>query len=212
VRQVFEPLLRVDANLRPPQCYDVSPDGLVWTFHLRSDGRWSDGEPVTAKDFAYSLHRLLDPETAAQYADFFLSAGVADVRALDDRTLEIQLSEPFGPLPNLVALWIAAPLRQDVVECYGEDWAREPETYVGNGPFVLSEWVHQDHMTFVPNPRYHGPQPSLRKMTFLMVDNDGTDYAAYRNGERDWALVPDADVVAVSSDPRSPRRSASCRR
>jgi oligopeptide transport system substrate-binding protein len=205
VRQVFEPLLRFDAELRPQPAaassYEVSADGRSWTFHLRADGRWSDGVPVRAADFEYSFKRLLDPSSGAQYADFFVGAGITDVRAVDERTLTIDLEAPFGPLDNLVALWVASPLRQDIVERYGNSWATTPETYVGNGPFMLTEWIHQDHMTFVPNPRYHGPAATLKKMTLLMVNSDSADYAAYLNNERDWTLLPDADVATAAADP-----------
>jgi oligopeptide transport system substrate-binding protein len=206
VRQVFEPLLRLDAHLQPQpaaaQSYSVSDDGRVWTFNLRADGRWSDGQPVRAADFAYAFNRLLNPATTADYGDAFKDAGITEVRAVDDLTLQIVLEAPFGPLSDLVALWVASPVRQDVVEQYGDDWARQPATYIGNGPYKLSEWQHQDHMTFVPNVYYHGPAPSLNKLTFLMVGDEATDFAAYLNGERDWALVPAADVQRVRSDSR----------
>src|SRR6185312_9372264 len=109
IRQAFQPLLRFDSKLTPQPAaalsYDVSPDGLVYTFHLRPDGRWSDGQPVTAANFEYSWKRILDPKIAAEYASFFVSAGIvgaddynsgkvatADgvgLRALDDVTFEV---------------------------------------------------------------------------------------------------------------------------
>src|SRR5207245_9203993 len=73
---------------------------------------------------------------------------------------------------------------------------------IGNGPFIMSEWVHQDHITLVPNPNYGGTKPTLQKVTLLMVTSGEADYAAYRNNERDWTLVPDADVNAVRNDPQ----------
>src|SRR5579884_2384233 len=135
IRQVFEPLLRFDQNLQPQPAaassYDVSPDGKTYTFHLRPDGRWSDGQPVTAQQFEFSWKRILDPSLGAEYASFFVDAGIvgaddynsgkvanADnvgVHALDDLTLEIDLNQPFGPLPDLAALWVAAPERPDIV-------------------------------------------------------------------------------------------------
>jgi oligopeptide transport system substrate-binding protein len=195
IRQVFEPLLRFDIGLRPQpaaaETYEVSSDGRHWTFHLRPDGRWSDGAPVTARDFEYSLKRLLDPKTASEYASFFVDAGIVGaeaynagqvptpdglgIRALDELTLQIDLVDPFGPLPDLVALWVAAPLRRDVVEAYGDSWTLDPATYIGNGPFVMTEWVHQDHIAFTSNRYYHGPAPVLQKMTFLMVGNGAAD-------------------------------------
>jgi len=221
IRQVFEPLLTFDKDLKPvpaaASSYDVSADGKTYTFHLRAGARWSDGQPVTAKDFVYSFKRILDPATAADYATFFTDAGIvgaadfnagkgsADsvgVRATDDNTLEIQLENPSGYFPNIVALWVAAPVRQDIVQKAGDGWAQDPSTYIGNGPFKISEWVHQDHITLVPNPNYAGTKPTLQKVTLLMVTSAEADYAAYRNNERDWTLVPDADVQAVRNDPQ----------
>lgn len=225
VRQVFQPLLRFDQNLTPQpaaaQSYDVSADGKTYTFHLRPDGRWSDGQPVTAQQFEYSWKRILDPKLAAEYASFFVDAGIvgaddynsgkvptADnvgVKALDDQTLQISLSQPFGPLPDLAALWVVVPERPDIVEANPDSWTQNPSTYVGNGPFMMSEWVHQDHITLVPNPQYttNGmwPQPTLQQITYLMVENQESDYAAYMNDERDWTLVPDSDVNQVQNDP-----------
>jgi oligopeptide transport system substrate-binding protein len=220
IRQVFEPLLNFDKDLKPVPAaasgYDVSPDGKTYTFHLKQGAKWSDGQPVTAKDFVYSFKRILDPALAAEYASFFSDAGIvgaadynsgkgsADdvgVKATDDNTLQIQLENPSGYFPNLVALWVVPPLRQDIIQKAGDAWAQDPSTYIGNGPFKMSEWVHQDHITLVPNSNYVGTAPKLQKVTFLMVTNGESDYAAYRNNERDWTLVPDADVQAVRGDP-----------
>ncbi len=221
IRQVFEPLLAFDQDLKPKPAaatsFDVSQDGKTYTFHLRQGAKWSDGQPVTAKDFVYSFRRLLDPKTASDYASFFTDVGItgaadynsgkgnADslgIRAVDDNTLEFKLAEPSGYFPDLVALWVVAPVREDIVAKAGDGWAQDPSTYIGNGPFKMSEWVHQDHITLVPNPNYTGPKPTLQKVTLLMVSSGEADYAAYRNNERDWTLVPDADVQAVRSDPQ----------
>jgi oligopeptide transport system substrate-binding protein len=223
IRQVFQPLLRFDSKLTPQPAaaasYDVSPDGLVYTFHLRPDGRFSDGTPVTAQQFEYSWKRILDPNLAAEYASFFVDAGIvgadaynsgkgtADqvgIKALDDLTLEIRLEHPFGPLPDLAALWVVPPLRQDIISANPTGWTQDPSTYIGNGPFMMTEWVHQDHISFVPNPQYvangQWPVPTIQRMTFLMVTNGEADYAAYLNGERDWTLTPDSVVNVVLQD------------
>jgi oligopeptide transport system substrate-binding protein len=219
ISRVFEPLLTFDKDLKPvpaaASSYDVSSDGKTYTFHLRQGNKYSDGVPVKAQDFEYSYKRILDPATAGEYASFFADAGIvgasdynsgkgsADsvgVKALDDNTLQIQLTDPIGYLPDLVALWVVPPLRQDIIQKAGDAWAQDPSTYIGNGPFKMTEWVHQDHITLVPNPNYNGTQPKLQKVTLLMVTDSEADYAAYRNNERDWTLVPDADVQAVRND------------
>ena len=226
VRQVFEPLLRFDEQLIPrpaaAESYTISADGTVYTFHLRPDGRWSDGQPVTADQFEYSWKRLLDPTLNAEYADFFVQAGIvgADeyhsgkaatangvgVRALNALTLEVRLNQPFGSLPQLAALSVVAPLRPDVVNPNLDGWAGDPSTYIGNGPFMMSDWVHQDHITLVPNPNYaaHGiwSTPTLTRVTVAMLTNAVADYAAFLNGDLDWTVVPDSELNAALNDPQ----------
>jgi oligopeptide transport system substrate-binding protein len=137
---------------------------------------------------------------AADYNSGKGSADAVGVRAVDDNTLEIKLDNASGFFPDLAVLWVVAPVRQDVIEKAGPGWAQDPATYIGNGPFKMSEWVHQDHITLVPNPNYAGTKPTLQKVTYLMVTSGEADYAAYRNNERDWTLVPDADVQTVRGD------------
>jgi oligopeptide transport system substrate-binding protein len=209
VRQVFEPLLRFDANLVPEPAaaasYEVSLDGLTYTFHLRPDGRWSDGQPVTANQFEYSWKRLLNPALHAEYAGLFVDAGIVGITALDDLTLQVRLNQPFGALPDLAALWVGAPLRPDLVSSDPDGWATDPSTYMGNGPFTLTEWVHQDHLTLAPNPQYVAhfdwPTPSLTQVNVLMSTNPEADYAAFMGGAApDWIRVPDAEVNHVLND------------
>jgi oligopeptide transport system substrate-binding protein len=226
VRQVFEPLLRFDQNLIPrpaaAESYEVSLDGTVYTFHLREDGRWSDGQPVTARQFEYSWKRLLDPVLKAEYAPLFVDAGIvgADdynagrattsdgvgIVALDDSTLEIRLNQPFGALPALAALWVGAPLRPDIVSANPDSWAADPATSIGNGPFTVSDWVHRDHLTLIPNPEYAAhlswPKPTLTRATITMHTNREADYAAFtQNDTPDWTGVPDAEANQVMNDP-----------
>ena len=225
VRQVFEPLLRFDEGLVPQPAaadsYDVSDDGTVYTFHLRRDARWSDGQPVTAQQFAFSWKRLLDPALKAEYAPLFVDAGIvgADdynanrvatpakvgVRAADDYTFEVRLNQPFGALPALAAMWVGAPIRPDLAAADPDGWAQDPSTYVGNGPFMLSDWIHQEHVTLVPNPQYaaHGnwPRPALSRVTVSMSANGEDDYAAFKADQRDWTVVPDFEVNAALNDP-----------
>jgi oligopeptide transport system substrate-binding protein len=225
-RQVFEPLLRFDENLVPRPAaaasFDVSVDATTYTFHLRPDGRWSDGQPVTAGQFEFAWKRLLDPALRADYASLFVEAGIAGandynsgkdptsehvgVNAVDDLTLQVQLSQPFGALPDLAALPVSAPLRPDLLEADPDGWATNPSTFVGNGPFMVSEWAHQDHLTLVPNPRYvaHAgwPRPTLTRATILMHTNPEQDFARFADaGTPDWVEVPDDDGNQVLNDP-----------
>lgn len=145
--------------------WEVSPDGLVWTFHLR-DARWSDGVPVTADDFVYALRRTLDPATASIYAYllYVIKGGQAvneakaplaslGVRALGPRTLEMTLEHPAPYLPELLKHLSFYPVPRHVVEKYGDAWV-QPGRYVSNGPFKLVAWRLGDRIATVKNPLF----------------------------------------------------------
>jgi oligopeptide transport system substrate-binding protein len=145
--------------------WETSPDGLVWTFHLR-DAKWSDGQPVTADDFVFGLRRVLAPETASIYAYlvYILKNGQAvnegkappqglGVRALDPRTLQITLEHPAPYLPQLLMHQSFYPAPRHVVEKYGDAWV-QPGKYVSNGPFKLVSWRLGDKIQAVKNPYF----------------------------------------------------------
>src|SRR5215471_3731132 len=156
-----------DASGRPipgaAESWETSTDGLTWTFHLRNH-QWSNGKPVTAGDFVYAWQRILDPKTAASYASilyvFKNAQAIASgkmkpeelgAHAIDDKTLELKLENPAPYLPELLMHMTAYPLDKEVVESKGREWTR-PGTYVGNGPYTLSEWIPNDHITLIKNP------------------------------------------------------------
>lgn len=146
--------------------WEVSSDGKTWTFHLR-DHVWSDGTPVAAQDFAFAWRRILDPKFAAPYAYFLwvvknahaISEGKLPMSALgvivkDDKTLEVRLEHPAPYLPELLTHCTTYPLPRHVVEAKGTAWA-QTGSYVSNGPYVLKEWVPNDHITLVKNPKFY---------------------------------------------------------
>lgn len=199
----------------------ISADGKTYTIKLRTDVTWSDGEKVTAKDFEYSLKRLFDPDLAAEYASFYFNiVGGEDyysaidntdaektalreaigVEATDNYTLEIKLTDPLPTFINLLALWPAYPIRQDIVEEFGDKWI-EPPNYIGNGPFVLTEWVQQDHYTFIRNENYWGTKPYLTKITFKEIQDANVAILAYQNNELDQSGVPGGTEKATMEDP-----------
>lgn len=145
--------------------WEISPDGLIWTFHLRQ-ALWSDGVPVTADDFVFSFRRLLDPRTGSEYATvFYLVKGAQAVHednapletlgvtALDARTLRIELNHPAPYLIELAKHHTMYPLPKHVVERWGRDWIK-PEHFVGNGPYVLVASRLGDYVKAVKNPRF----------------------------------------------------------
>lgn len=162
-------LTTLDAAAKPvpgmADHWDVSRDGLTWTFHLRA-ARWSDGKPVTADDFVFAFRRLLDPATGSRYAANLwvlrngaaISAGKAPsaslgVSAPRPDTLVLMLAHPAPYLPELLAHITASPVPAHLVAQEGKGWAR-PGHYVGNGPYLLKEWLPNDHITLVRNPRF----------------------------------------------------------
>jgi len=193
----------------------ISEDGLTYTIKLRDDLTWSDGEALTAEDFEYSLKRLFDPAAGgggyyyAYYTDIVggqeaVDGGSLDdvaVNAVDDTTLEIKLTQPRSTLLTLLALWPAYPVREDVVAA-GESWT-EAGSLVGNGPYVLTEWAHDDHITLVANENYWGDdKPILKTIVYRIQPNEAAALIAYENGELDMTPVPltDADRFADSAE------------
>ena len=205
----------------------ISADGKTYTLKLNTKATWSDGAKVTAKDFVFSIRRVFDPNLAAEYASFYFNIvggeayfSSADktaaeqvalkdaigVRAVNDTTLEIKLIDPLPTFTQLLALWPVYPIREDMVTKYGEKWAQPAEDgsmpgYIGNGPFILKEWVQSDHYTFVPNPNYWGTKPTLTKITFKMIEDINVCYAGYLNNEEDQSGVPAGTEIATMADP-----------
>ena len=231
IRQVLQGLLgfNPDLGLEPVVATQVptvenggiSADGLVYTFQLRRDATWADGESVTADDFAYAIRRLMDPEVAAPYAQMYsaikgameynsaVDADPATRQALrdavavetpDEYTLRVTLEAPNPTFLQKMALVSVYPVRRDIVEEFQSQWT-EAGNFVGNGPFVMTEWVHQDHITLEANPNYWGDGPKLDKITFRMITDPNAELAAYRNDELDLSQVPTGTERAILADP-----------
>ena len=231
IRQVFQGLLGFgpDLSLEPVVAAEVptvenggiSQDGLTYIFKLRRDVTWSDGQGVTAGDFEFAIKRLLDPETAARNAFLYAaikgameynSAGEADaasrqalrdalgLEAVDDYTLRVTLVMPNPTFLQKMALVHVFPVRQDVIERFGTSWT-EAGNYVGNGPFVMTEWVHQDHITLEANPACWDASPKLDRISLRMIADPNSELAAYRNDEMELSRVPPGTEAAILADP-----------
>jgi oligopeptide transport system substrate-binding protein len=188
--------------------YDVSDDGLVYTIKLREDALWSDGEPVTAQHYVDGIIRLLEPETAAEYAWLMhvvkgaeaFNTGETDdpstvgVRAVDDYTLEITLEKAASYFDSILAFSTTYPVRMDVIDEYGELWA-EPGNFVGNGAYLLTEWAHNDYVVVEKNPDYWGADDvTIEKIEFPIIIEDATALAAYERGEVDVGAFPGEEL------------------
>ncbi|ASY79381.1 oligopeptide ABC transporter substrate-binding protein OppA [Pectobacterium polaris] len=175
-------------------------DFKVWTFHLRKDAKWSNGEPVTAQDFVYSWQRLADPKTASPYASYLQyghllniddiiagkkSPDTLGVKAIDDHTFEVTLSEAvpyFYKLPVYAAM---SPVNKSAIEKFGEKWT-QPQNWVGNGAYKLKDWVVNEKMVLERNPQYwDNAHTVINQVTYLPIASEVTDVNRYRSGEID---------------------------
>jgi len=189
----FEGLMNLDKNGVPvkgqAKSYKISEDELTYTFTLRDDLKWSDGQPLVAGDFIYSWNRAIDPETAADYEYIFeaiegYDEGKLNVTAPDDKTLVVKLKAVTPYFLELCAFPTFFPVRQDIVEANPDGWTLDPNTYIGNGPYMLTEWVHDSHMIYKKNPNYWnlaklGPD----SIKFLLMSDDSAIFAAFQNDE-----------------------------
>ncbi|MBC8280868.1 MAG: peptide ABC transporter substrate-binding protein [Chloroflexi bacterium] len=198
----------------------ISPDGLTYTFKLRDELIWSDGQPLIANDFEFSFKRVLSPDVAAPYSSLFsaivgaeeyMMSGEAEpdakailrdavgVTATSDTTLVIELVAPNPTFLQKIALVSGSPVRQDVISEFGTSWT-EAGNYVGNGPYILSEWVHQDHITLEANPTYWGPAPKQARIRLNMITDENAELVAYKAGELHIAGVPPGTEAGILAD------------
>lgn len=226
---IFEPLLLIDENndVIPGQAesYEVSPDGLTWTFTMRDGLKWSDGSDLTAKDFEYSFKRMADPNTAAPYAEtavgmiagFDEAQGNPDadgnpttdpnpdalqvVASEDGKTLTITLSYPCSYFDKLAAFAALSPVQQATVEANGDAWCTTPETFVSNGPYMITEWTPSERIVLSKNPNYVGGWDTSKivsdNITLLLLEDSSASYAAYNSGEAQ--LVKDVPTDEIPS-------------
>ncbi len=186
--------------------WESNEDGTVWTFHL-NDNKWSDGVAVTAGDYEYALKRTANPATGAPLVDMLfpilnyegVTSGEMDpaelgVKALDDSTLEITLTEPMPFFLSLTYDRAFAPQRADLVEQYGEKYGSEAEYTVSNGPFKVESWVHNSTITLVKNEDYwDADSVKLDKLVYSIITDNTTRLNAFESGELDTILVSDLE-------------------
>ena len=208
LRDLFEGLTRLDRNAAPipgaASSWTASDDGLVYTFRLRPNLKWSNGDPVVAQDFAAGLRRLVDPATASQYAQIVdvirdagdIIAGKKPVDSLgvatpDDATVIINLAGPASYLPGLLAFPSCAPLHRASLARLGDRFARAGEQ-ISNGPFVLAEWLQGSYIRAARNPHYwNNAANRIDAVKFLQIADENAELRAYRAGELHMtAVVP----------------------
>ena len=192
------------------ESYEVSEDLTVYTFKLRDDIFWSDGQPVTANDFVYAWQRVVDPATASDYGYFLdnivvnaaaIQAGEKDkselgIKAIDDKTLEITLEAPCAYFIEMCAFASLMPVRQDVVEA-SDNWT-DPANIVVNGPYKITEWVHDSYIKMEPNESYYdyenlGPDA----IVWWLSDSETAILSAYQSGE--WQFIESFPTDLIES-------------
>ncbi|MBU8714705.1 MULTISPECIES: peptide ABC transporter substrate-binding protein [Brevibacillus] len=206
VKALFDGLTRIGPSGKPEEAVaekiEVSPDLKTYTFKLR-DSKWSNGDPVTAHDFVYAWKRALDPKTASNYAYqlyYIKNAEKANkgngsldevgVKALDDKTLQVELANPTPFFLELTAFQTYFPVNKKVIES-SATWAGDAKTHVGNGPFKMETWEHKSKMVMVKNENYWDKDSvKLDKIEFSMVEDENTELSMFENGEIDWAGAP----------------------
>ena len=182
---------------------DVSDDGLTYTFHIREDANWSNGDPVTAGDFVYGWTHMLDPNTAspAAFLGYFIEgaeafntgAGAAEdvaVKAVDEKTLEVKLTAPTDAFLNIITNPNFFPINEKAATANAE-WFTEADSFVGNGPFKLASWEHDVKMVFEKNPEYWDADTvKLDKVEWAMVNDSNTEYQMYQANDLDVSDIP----------------------
>src|ERR1700759_434632 len=203
---IFEGLLHFDRFGKPQpgiaERWDLSSDGKTYTFHLRANAKWSNGDPVTANDFAQSWRRVLLPETASEYAYLLYHIrnaqpfnegtlkefGQVGIKAIDDRTFRVELEAPVPYFLDLCAFAILLPVHLATVEKYGDDWIK-PGKLVNNGPFLLKEWRLNYRIRLQKNPLYwDAVHVALNTIDALPIDNSITAYNFYASKVADLIL------------------------
>ncbi|MGG0705080.1 peptide ABC transporter substrate-binding protein [Bacillus paramobilis] len=207
LNNTMEGLYRIgkDQKRMPGVAEDVQKldDGKKYIFKLRKDAKWSNGEPVKAKDFVYSWKRAVNPDTKATYSYIMfdiknaekihkkeLPADQLGVKAIDDYTLEVELDNPVPYFVDLTVYPVFYPLNENFVKAQGEKFGLEANTTLYNGPFVMSDWKHEQSFQFKKNPSYWDNKTvKIEEINFNIVKNTSTDVNLYETNSIDRAAL-----------------------
>lgn len=226
INNMFEGLMRDDGTGLEPgmaESYEISAnaegvEGTVYTFKIREGAKWSDGQPVTAKDFEYSWKRVCDAATASEYSfimapyikganEYLTGTGSRDDMAVsspDDNTLVVELNFPVPYFLSLTTFYTYLPVREDIVTANGEGWEKKPETCISNGPFKLEEYQTGSHISLVKNENYwDADSVKLEKIKALMIVEATTALNGYENGEiavLDSAGIPQDEIPRLKAE------------
>ncbi|OPA21819.1 peptide ABC transporter substrate-binding protein [Bacillus cereus] len=219
LNNTMEGLYRIgkDQKRMPGVAEDVEKldDGKKYIFKLRKDAKWSNGEPVTAKDFVYSWKRAVNPDTKATYSYIMfdiknaekihkkeLPADQLGVKAIDDYTLEVELDNPVPYFIDLTVYPVFYPLNENFVKAQGDKFGLEANTTLYNGPFVMSDWKHEQSFQFKKNPSYWDNKTvKIEEINFNIVKNTATDVNLYETNAIDRAALTSEFVDKFRKSP-----------
>ena len=204
LNNIMEGLTKFSMKHKPEpalaESWEVSNGGKTYTFKIRNNVFWSDGKPLKAEDFVFSWNRILDPNTAGDYAYFLFdiknaedfNAGKIDdfnlvgAKAIDDKTLVVELKRPASYFPSLLTFMSTFPMRKDIVQKYGQRWTN-PENIATLGPYKLTKWKHHDVLVIEEYKNYWGTKvKSAKKIKMIMNENPSSTLALYESGELDF--------------------------
>jgi oligopeptide transport system substrate-binding protein len=213
INDILEGLATLSAKGEPvpgvAESWEISDDGTTYTFHLRADAKWSNGDPVTAEDFVYSFRRAVDPATAAEYAPVLgvitnaeaITAGEEKdvsklgVEAVDPRTLKITLKSSTPYFLGLLTHQISFPVHKATVEKHGDQWTR-PGNSVGNGAYTITEWTPQSRVILEKNPNFHdAANVKIDKVVYYPTEDTGEELKRFRAGELDVTYDAPSDQI-----------------
>lgn len=205
------------------ESWEISEDGLTWTFHLRDDAVWSDGNPVTAQDVEYSVKRAIMPETASPYAYvLYIIKNAAPINqtavptdtydidslgvtAVDEHTVQFTLEAPASYFLSISSMWTLRPVPSWAIEEFGDSWT-EPENIVVNGPYKVTEWLPSESLTFEKNADYfNAADVQIDRVELTVITDQNTEVALYESGELDVAgegaaSLPVEEVTRIRAD------------
>ncbi len=230
--QVFAPLLALTPKNEVAQngaeSYTVSQDGKTYTFKIR-EHNYSDGTPVTARNYAQAIQRACDPNVAGNYSNILFdvvgcqewrtaldatpkpNAGQLqklqqtveqNIKAVDDRTLQINLKNPAGYFPYVMTTWVTYPSRTDLIGNDLKNWWKDPNKYIGNGAFKLTSYTPKQQFQFQRNDNYFRGKPGIANVTYRIVGSSQQAFLAYRQGQFDVLGISADQLPQVQNDPQ----------
>jgi oligopeptide transport system substrate-binding protein len=227
IMSVYEGLMTLDPKTLKPipaaasKDPEVSADGLTWKVTIRDGLKYSDGTPLTAANYVYGFKRTCDIDIDYGFV-LTVVKGCDDLGAMDhkkataaelkaawdkigitangDKEIVFTLTEPAAYFASILYMWVGMPVRESDVTKGGERWTENPATYIGNGPWIMKEWKHNERFVYEPNPNYRLGKPKIAKWTRVMIADSSVAFAAYRNNELDEYAVVAEDLRAILAD------------